>query len=156
MKKIKYIILTLVLGSCILASCHKYPEDPSISFRRPINRLGWPGGWHLWHYYINGVDSMSNLMKNYPSPLNGATNLDFFISATHQSSIDFQGDIGTGSFSLENNSNALKVTLSSLMVGFYNPFINTTTDWTIVELTTNRLVITSTINNKNYKLIFTD
>ena len=57
MKKLVLLLLlisTLVLGSFILASCHKYPEDPFISFRRPGKRI--EGTWNITSYQVNGVE----------------------------------------------------------------------------------------------------
>ena len=54
MKKVKHILITLVLGSFILASCHKYPEDPFISFRQPGKRI--VGTWNITKYQVWGID----------------------------------------------------------------------------------------------------
>ena len=57
MKKLVLLLLlisTLVLGSFILASCHKYPEDPFISFRRPNKRI--EGTWNITKYQVWGID----------------------------------------------------------------------------------------------------
>lgn len=57
MKKLKKIFLLLALGSLflpLLNSCHKYPEDPFISLRRPWKRL--EGTWKFTSYKINGVE----------------------------------------------------------------------------------------------------
>jgi len=38
----------------VFASCHKYPEDPFISFKRPAQRLA--GTWQITKYQVWGVD----------------------------------------------------------------------------------------------------
>jgi hypothetical protein len=46
------LILIALGGFCL--SCHKYPEDPFISFRRPIKRI--EGTWNITKYEVYGVD----------------------------------------------------------------------------------------------------
>jgi hypothetical protein len=58
MKRAKLIILILVIGSFVFVSCHKYPEDPFISFRKPPKRI--EGKWNITSYQIWGVDHSHN------------------------------------------------------------------------------------------------
>src|ERR1700758_2298387 len=58
MDKLKKIFITATVGLFVLTSlisCHKYPEDPFISFRQPIKRLQ-IGYWQFTSYKINGTE----------------------------------------------------------------------------------------------------
>ena len=58
MDRIKNIFITATIGLFIvtlLNSCHKYPEDPFISFRAPNDRLK-HYEWTITSYQINGTE----------------------------------------------------------------------------------------------------
>ena len=51
----KNIVKTLLFCLIVfIISCHKYPEDPFISFRRPGKRI--EGTWNITSYQVNGVE----------------------------------------------------------------------------------------------------
>ena len=57
MDKLKKIFITATVGLLVLTSlisCHKYPEDPFISLKRPWKRL--EGTWKFDSYKINGTE----------------------------------------------------------------------------------------------------
>jgi len=74
MKKVFKIIVVLVALVCLFSSCHKYPEDPFISLRNPINRL-MGTKWKFTSYKINGVDH-SHDFDGFLSP-NTLTDITF-------------------------------------------------------------------------------
>lgn len=58
MSKIKNIFITTIVGLLLLTSlcfCHKFPEDPFISFRSPHDRLTLYE-WTITSYQINGTE----------------------------------------------------------------------------------------------------
>jgi len=153
------VVLVILIG---FVSCHKYPEDPSTSFIRPIKRLSNASSWNMVAYYINGISSMDSLMHKYVSVnplLSTSSELDFAVMGTAANGgktigINFISEIGAGDFLLEDNKNKLKIYIPLLCQGYYNPFINTTSDWDIEELTSNKLDIKSMINGINYEITF--
>ena len=54
MKKIFKIALLLITVSSLCGSCHKYSEDPFISFRRPSGRI--VGIWKFISYQRDGKE----------------------------------------------------------------------------------------------------
>ena len=66
MKRFKTIALTLILGSFVLLSCKKYPEDPFISLRKPIDRS--TGVWQFTSYQINGVEHSHDFDSLFQKP----------------------------------------------------------------------------------------
>lgn len=57
MKGASFILVLVCLFS--FSSCHKYPEDPKISFKKPATLLG--GVWKVTGYTINGTDHIHDL-----------------------------------------------------------------------------------------------
>ena len=153
---IKIVVLLITLSNLFLG-CKRYPEDPSLSLKRPIKRLIDATNWNMYSYYINGIDSTTNLIhRETPLFLVNATVINFYVVGTHttNNSVDFNGNIGNGTFTLVDNKNKLNIYISSLRSGCYNPFINNGSDWDIEELTLTMLKIKSTINGINYEITF--
>ena len=68
MDKIKKIFITATIGLLVLISlisCHKYPEDPFISLKRPWKRL--EGSWKFDSYKINGTEHVHDFDVFLPS-----------------------------------------------------------------------------------------
>ena len=152
----KKLFILLIISS-LFSSCHKYPEDyRRYLFKSPIKRLIDASNWNLYAYTMNGVDSISNLMHRQPASYASSGSWIGFLVGTHttSTSVDFNADIGTGTFKLINNNNQLNIIINSLKSGFYNPFINTSSNWDIEELTLKYLKIKSTINGINYEIFF--
>ncbi|HEX7412590.1 MAG TPA: hypothetical protein VF411_01000 [Bacteroidia bacterium] len=157
MKSLFKTSLVLIALCSLFLGCKKYPKDPDISFRRPIKRLINPmGAWDMDTYYMNGVDSMKNLIHRETFLyLRSAQYISFGVIGTHttSTSVDFQSVMGIGTFNLIDNNKKLKITIN-LNSGFYNPFINSGSVWDIEELTLQDLKIKTTINGINYEITF--
>ncbi len=52
--KREFKILIALITLIGFVSCHKYPEDPFISFRRPTKRI--EGTWNITSYQVYGVE----------------------------------------------------------------------------------------------------
>ena len=81
-----------------MASCHKYPEDPFISFRRPNKRI--EGTWNITKYQVWGVDRS----HDFDSLLKPNTLTDCFIHFHPFNYITHTG--GTFSF-IDKNGNPI-------------------------------------------------
>jgi hypothetical protein len=158
MKKTVKIMVVLIAFGSLFSGCKKYPEDDKrYWFKSPIDRLSKPGNWDLYAYYVNGADSMSNLMQKYFNVnqyVYLAGKLGFTVTNTHKASVDWEGSIGGGNFALEDTKNKLNITINTLKTGYYNPFINASTNWNIEELTLLSLKIKTTINGNTYEVFF--
>ena len=79
--KILFVLTTL--GLCL--SCHKYPEDPFISFRRPFKRI--EGTWNITSYQIWGKEHS----HDFESLLNPNTLTNCSISFQSNSNVIDEG-----------------------------------------------------------------
>ena len=158
MKRAIKIVVVLLAVSSLFLGCKKYPEDyRRYLFKSPIKRLIDLGNWNLYAYTMNGADSMKNLIHRETFLyLRSGNFIGFTVAGTHttHTSVDFIGNIGTGTFTLIDNKDKLNINITSLSSGMYNPFINMSSDWDIEELTLRVLKIKATINGINYEITF--
>jgi len=176
MSRFKYIVLILFLGSFVLFSCKKYPEDnKKYLFDSPEKRI--VGTWLLTNYYMNNADSTTFLYNQYdgynfagtPTPVSQYGNLLLEVGVTSDKSYQYGITIysigGSGNMSFDNDKNYLKIDFTvtgykyypalyndSIIV--YNLFVNVS-NWNIRELTKTNLKINNTINKTNYSMGFT-
>ena len=149
MDKLKKIVVTATIGFCLvtlLNSCHKYPDDPFISLRKPLARLNYRH-WYLNKYLVNGVDSISRFSNGTYVYFEDNHGGNFWRSFP---TCDQGGGWGVGP------GNALGIGRG---LGYTPPACNgqilfPTEDWTIRELYGKKLIIVGNANNKTYELHF--
>ena len=84
MKNTSKIVMLWIVISVVFVGCKKYAEDPSLSLKRPIKRLIDATNWNIYSYYINGIDSTTNLIHRETLLfLVNATAIDFYVVGTH-------------------------------------------------------------------------
>ena len=141
--------IILILGSFVLLSCHKYSEDPFISFRRPIVRLC--GGWQFTSYQINGVEHIQDF-DNFLAPYTLADLVIGFDYGVEQMAdnytISFEGYGGGYNLSTDyktieffgqgdgipSDSTKVKFSHNVFKAQIIYPYVTNSTTWTIVEL----------------------
>jgi len=156
MKKLKNIFLILALGSFMLPllnSCHKYPEDPFISLRRPEKRLV-SKTWHLTSYKINGIDSIAKF-KIVPADSNGWISTPIINFGAKADNYVWRA------YPTCDNGESWKIEENQLKLGYnygYCPHLPIamfpTTVWKILELYKSTFKISTSYNNKYYELLF--
>ena len=145
MKKIGKIML-LVISLASLVSCHKYPGDPFISFRRPFKRLEGSGSgvpWRFSAYQINGADhshDFDQLLK--PNTLSDCIlmltdnedNQVYWISADNANRL-VMSDYGISSDNktlfLDADLSAVTTTYNNFFVQVFKPTQIDSTHWNI-------------------------
>jgi len=122
MNKMKKITsLSIILIAIIFASCKKYPEGPSISFRSKVERLS--NTWHVKQYFENGVDKtndFNNICQNYTLTIN--KNETYTLTYKAFGLINYS-EAGAWSFNTDKTG-----------VTFKNNSNNQTSNWTILKL----------------------
>ena len=168
--------LFLILGSLVLFSCKKYPEDHKfMEFDSPAIRL--QGTWLLTKYSMNNGDSTNYLYNQYdgynfigtPTPASQYGNLLLEVGTSensfHQYPINIYSIGGVGTVKFINDKNYL--TINFAVTGYkyypssyndtvfiYSPFVDSSA-WNIRELTKTNLILNNTINHTSYSIEFT-
>jgi hypothetical protein len=151
MKSLLKILLTLIILNSLCLSCHKYPKDPFISFRKPDKRLE-ASTWQFTSYQINGVehshdfDSLlapNTLTNCYLIMVDNSAIYSYYISRSSDNLYSL-ADNGTWHLSYDNKtiqfySSANGVNFNNFYVQLFKSTITGSITWTtpafnIVEL----------------------
>ncbi len=157
MDKVKKIFITATVGLLVLTSlisCHKYPEDPFISLRKPEYRLmggsqkNSTGRWKFVSYKINGTEHSQDFDSFLSKSPNFTTLTRLSILFYRDYDLIFRienlGDGASGGFEITNNKKVIRFaggtnssdTISNLFklnVLKFDPNKHFA-EWTIVEL----------------------
>jgi hypothetical protein len=114
MKPLFRILPVLVILSSLFVGCHKYPEDPFISFRNPVKRI--EGTWNITSYQIYGIEHSQDF-DNLLAP-NTLTDLkvDFGDPTLDPPATFYMQSAVGGTYFLDNNNK----TISFMCAGLIN------------------------------------
>ena len=137
------IVLVTLIG---FISCHKYPDDPFISLKRPFKRI--EGTWNITSYQINGVEHS----HNFDSLLSPNTLTDCsikFVNGLHDSNGQTIPSAGTYHFQNKNGSlifsDKYSIDDDLLKIGFLTP---SNSDTVLSYLLFYNCKTTSSLNNE--------
>jgi hypothetical protein len=148
----KTIILLFLFFGFFASSCQEYPEGPCISFRSAKNRFY---GWHtITKYTVNGEDSLGlyydSLALSFYFYYEDVYNNDQCIITGDRK--DGKGCDFVWTWMLTNNNKILKIISAggSISKGT-GPFKNNvTSEWKILKLKRNDIIMKTDYNNKEY------
>ncbi len=154
MKKLTYI-LSLIIIISIFSGCKKYKEGPLVSFRSPINRI--EGKWKVEKYLISGIDSIALInCRQINLTTIASTEYDYIWDYTVSDCIESYLENQTSQWSFDHATELdyKRVYLHPFFIDSinYGPFNNICSNFIILKLTNNKMVLESENPNSNYRI----
>ena len=145
MKRIFKIGLVLIALGGLCSSCHKYQDDPFISFTSLAN------SWQLKNFKVNGIDSTSKFLSSTASGLPILS-----INVQYNNFALANTNDGGGGIDLDRKKGEITFIVVNYLVGHPGIYLFPlqTNTYNILELYRTIFKIATTINGNYYELTF--